>query len=109
MPAADSFATYCAELLKPLGEVRTKRMFGGHGIYVGEVFIAIVHGETLYLKADDATRARFAAAGSREFTYTAQGKTKALGYWSAPVDAMDSPAEMRPWAALAMQAALRSK
>jgi DNA transformation protein and related proteins len=109
MATGDAFASYCAELLSALGEVRTKRMFGGHGIYVDDVFIAIVHGETLYLKVDDQTRARFAAAGSREFTYTAKGQTRALGYWSAPVAAMDSPAGMRPWARLALDAALRAK
>ena len=110
MVSKDAFANYCAELLSPLGPVRVKRMFGGHGVYVDEVYIAIVVGETLYLKADAQTVPRFAAAGSTEFTYSAKGGArKSLGYWSAPVDAMDSPALMRPWAALAMQAALRAR
>jgi DNA transformation protein and related proteins len=110
MAAKDAFATYCAELMAPLGPVRVKRMFGGHGIYVDEVFIAIVVGETLYLKTDAETVPRFVEAGSAQFTYTAKGERRAsLGYWSAPADAMESPALMRPWAALAMQAALRSR
>lgn len=109
MPAKDAFASYCAELLSGLGPVRVKRMFGGHGLYVDDVFIAIAHGEMLYLKADAQTRARFAQAGSSEFTYTTQGRTKSLGYWSAPAEAMDSPARMRAWAALAMEAALRAR
>ena len=109
MAARDDFAHYCAELLAPLGTARVKRMFGGHGIYVDDVFIAIVHGDTLYLKADAQSRARFEAAGSREFTYTQKGMTKSLGYWTAPVEAMDSPAGMRPWAQLALEAALRSR
>ena len=110
MAAKNAFAAYCAELLSPLGQARVKPMFGGHGIYVDDVFIAIVMGETLYLKADTATVPQFAAAGGTEFTYAAKGKaSKSLGYWSAPAEAMDSPALMHPWAVLAMQAALRSR
>lgn len=110
MVTRDHFADYCADLLEPLGSVRTKRMFGGHGIYVDDVFIAIVVGDTLFLKTDALTRERFQAAGSREFTYTAKGQVRrSLGYWSAPAEAMDSPALMRPWAQLAMAAALRAR
>jgi DNA transformation protein len=110
MPAKDDFANHCAELFSPLGPVRVKRMFGGHGIYVDDVFIAIVTGETLYLKTDGQTAARFEAEGCTAFSYEAKGRKRvSLGYWSAPAEAMDSPALMRPWAALAMQAALRSR
>ena len=109
MAAKDDFASYCAELLSGLGPVRVKRMFGGHGLYVDDLFIAIVAGETLYLKADDETQARFEAADSAPFTYSAKGKRTSLRYWSAPSEAMDSPAGMRPWAALALQAALRAR
>jgi DNA transformation protein len=109
MATKDAFASYCAELLCGLGPVRVKRMFGGHGIYVDGVFIAIVAGETLYLKADAQTVPRFEAAGCQAFTYTAKGRTVSLPYRAAPAEAMDSPALMRPWAALAMQAALRAR
>ena len=108
MAAKDAFASYCAELFSGLGTVRVKRMFGGHGIYVDDLFIAIVTGETLYLKADAETTPRFEAAGSMPFVYSAKGRRVSLHYWTAPVEAMDSPALMRPWAELAVQAALRS-
>ena len=109
MAARDAFASYCAELLAPLGPVRVKRMFGGHGIYLDGVFIAIVAGETLYLKAHAETAPRFEAAGCAPFRYTAKGRTVSLPYRAAPAEAMDSPALMRPWAMLAMQAALRAR
>ena len=109
MAAQDAFASYCAELLSGLGPVRVKRMFGGHGLYVDGVFVAIVAGETLYLKADAQTRPKFEAAGCAPFTYQAKGKRVSLHYWAAPSEAMDSPALMRPWASLALQAALRAR
>jgi DNA transformation protein and related proteins len=110
MAARDAFADYCAELLSGLGPVRVKRMFGGHGIYVDDLFMAIVVGEVLYLKADAQTVAKFEAAGCQPFTYTAKcNRHVSLGYRAAPAEAMDSPALMRPWARMAIEAARRAR
>jgi DNA transformation protein and related proteins len=103
------FATYCAELLASAGAVRSTRMFGGYGLYVDDVFVAILQGENLYLKVDDQTRPAFEAAGCQPFEYVIRGKLQALGFWSVPAEAMDSPALMRPWARLALEAALRAR
>jgi DNA transformation protein and related proteins len=109
MSAQADFAAYCTELLAPAGEVRSKRMFGGYGLYVDDVFVAIVAGDALYLKADEQTRHRFEAAGGRRFEYTRQGRQQSLAFWTAPAEAMDSPALMRPWVQLALDAALRAR
>ncbi len=107
--ASSEFVTHCLELLDALGTTRAKRMFGGHGIYVDERFIALILNDTLYLKADDETRPRFEAAGSVPFDYaTRDGQRVVLAYWAAPQDAMESPALMLPWARLAMASALRA-
>lgn len=109
MSTKSEFAAYCAELLSLLGPVRTKRMFGGHGFYVDEVFVALIFGERLFLKADAQTRPRFEAAGGQPFVYDGAGKQVTISYWTAPDDAMESPALMQPWARLAMEAALRAR
>jgi DNA transformation protein len=108
MPVHPDFARHCTELLSSVGKVEGKRMFGGHGLYVDGVFVAIIAGDTLYLKADAQTQSQFAQAGCMRFEYTARGKQHEANYWSAPPEAMDSPALMEPWARLAMQAALRA-
>jgi len=105
----DPFVAHCVELLAPLGAVRTRRMFGGWGLYVDDLFIAIIAFERLYLKADADTAPRFAAAGCQVFTYEAQGRRQTMGYWTAPTDAMDAAHEMQPWARLALQAALSAR
>jgi DNA transformation protein and related proteins len=96
------------ELLSSVGQARSRRMFGGHGLYVDDLFIALIAYDRLYLKADADTRARFEAAGCEPFVYDANGKSMTMGYWSAPPEAMESPALMQPWARLALQAALRA-
>jgi len=103
------FVAHCRELLSPLGAVRVRRMFGGHGLYVDDCFIALISADVLYLKTDEATRPAFEAAGSQPFGYTTHdGRRTVLSYWQAPDDAMDSPALMLPWARQALGAALRA-
>jgi DNA transformation protein len=109
----NELVAHCCELLAPLGAVRTRRMFGGHGFYVDDVFIALISAERLYLKADEVTRATFEAAGCTPFTFEkARGgsvESVATSYFSAPEDAMESPPLMQPWARLALAAALRAR
>lgn len=100
---------HCLELLASAGQPRARRMFGGYGLYLDEVFVAILVGDRLYLKADAQTRPRFETAGAEPFTYEARGRRTALGFWSAPPDAMESPAAMAPWARLALQTALAAR
>ncbi|MBT9486391.1 MAG: TfoX/Sxy family protein [Rubrivivax sp.] len=107
--AADDFPAYCEELLAPTGRVQRRRMFGGHGLYVDGLFVAIIAFERLYLKADAASAPRFEAAGAERFVYSARGRTVQLNYWTAPAEAMESPAAMLPWVRLAQQAALSAK
>ena len=104
------FADYCCELLSSLGPCRAKRMFGGWGISTEGMTVAILanlgQGDTLWLKADESSRAKFEAQNCARFTYEAKGKLMGMNYYSAPADAMESPALMAPWARLALQAAL---
>jgi len=113
----NDFAIYCCELLSGVGPCTAKRMFGGFGISTGGLTFALVAdlggGETLWLKADEATRGLFEAQGCGRFTYemTRNGvrSPHSLGYYSAPEEAMESPALMLPWARLALECALRAR
>ena len=100
---------HCLELLAPLGSTRVRRMFGGHGFYIDDLFVALIADERLYLKVDAQTRPLFEAAGCVPFVYDASGKNVSLGYFSAPDDAMESPPLMQPWARHALSAALRAR
>ena len=105
----DAFIELCVELLQPLGPVRPRRMFGGHGIYVDGLFMALVIQNQLYLKTDDLSRERFVAAGCTPFSYaTKTGERQVMSYYQPPEEALESPPLMRPWARLAFEAALRA-
>ncbi len=106
---ADEFAAYCLELLSSLGVVRAKKMFGGRGIYVDDLFIALIANEQLYLKVDDTTRPHFEAAGCSPFVFETKDKPIQMNYYSPPDEAMESSNFMLPWARRAMEAALRAR
>lgn len=111
--ARSDFANHCMELLAPLGPVRGRRMFGGFGLYVDDLFIAIVSGDELFLKADALSQPRYLEAGCEPFRYAKPGKdgrpeTFSLNYFRPPEETLESPALMRPWGRLAMESALRS-
>jgi DNA transformation protein len=84
-------------------------MFGGHGVYVGGLFVAIIADDVLFLRADERSVGRFEALGLAPFEFaTKDGRRQAMSYRRAPDDALESPAAMTPWLAGALDAALRA-
>jgi DNA transformation protein len=93
-----------------LPEFRVKRMFGGAGVFSGELMFALAIEEELYLRADDLNRAAFEAQESAPFTYAMRDGTRmTLGYWRAPDEIWDDPEAARRWASGSVDAAARHK
>ncbi|QMW23486.1 TfoX/Sxy family protein [Sandaracinobacteroides saxicola] len=105
----NAFHDYLVESLEPLGHVRIRAMFGGHGVGIDGFSIGLVGDDTLYLKVDGQTKPIFEAEGLEPFTYDGKGKPIAMSYHRAPDAAMDDPDILREWAALALAAARRAK
>lgn len=89
--------------------LRTRRMFGGYGLYRDGLMFAIIIGGRLYFKADDVNRRAFEDRGLSPFSYQSRGKTVAIRYYEAPDDVFDESDEMQAWAAEAFEAALRAR
>ena len=117
MAIPQDFADYCCELLSSVGPCRAKRMFGGWGISVDGLTIALLADLSppgaaaqvrLYLKASESTRVQYESAGCLRFVYNMKGVDKGLNYYAAPDEAMESPDAMRPWAQLAYGCAVQA-
>jgi DNA transformation protein len=105
---ASDFIDYLVDVLAPLGSVRSKRMFGGVGVYIDGLFCAIVVDDCLYFKGDDENEPEFAAANCLPFTYAnKEGGVYSMRYYRVPDEAMDDQAVMLHWARLGLAAALR--
>jgi DNA transformation protein len=106
---SDSFIALLQDQLRGMGPVSVRRLFGGAGLYAAGTMFALVSDETLYLKADETTRADFEAEGMQPFSYaTKDGRNTLMSYWRAPERLFDDPDEMLAWATRALAAAKRS-
>ena len=118
MAISKDFADYCCELLSDVGSTTAKRMFGGWGISMDGVTIAVIadlgklggSNQKLYLKVDDVTKAQFEAAGGKRFEMASKdGKHMGMNYYTTPDEAMESPDAMLPWARMALNVALDAR
>lgn len=99
------FVAFVEELLEPFGQVTGRPMFGGHGVYLDGLFVAIVWKDTLYLKASGDGKATCEAAGLRRFRPSSAEPSYSLGYYAPPDDALEDPDALRPWVEIALAAA----
>ncbi|MCP9626643.1 TfoX/Sxy family protein [Rhodopseudomonas palustris] len=100
---------YLADLFEPFGPVTIRRMFSGFGISADGVTFALVLRDTIYLRADEATIARFESEGSQPFSYTTRQRTVTVAsYWRLPDRLLDEPDEMVEWSRAALAAAERA-
>jgi DNA transformation protein len=103
------FLDFVLEQMSQLRGLRSNRMFGGFGIYQGDLFFALIADDRLYLKADAESRADFLARNLAPFTYPRRGVTASLNYYEAPPEVFDDADSMKAWAEKAIGAARRGK
>jgi DNA transformation protein len=109
MTASKGFVEFLQDQLRSVGPVAIRRMFGGAGVFADGVMFALVADDTLYFKADDATRADFEAEDMPVFSYeTKDGRKSLVSYWRAPERLFDDPEEMQAWASKALGVARRA-
>ncbi|MFZ0009254.1 MAG: TfoX/Sxy family protein, partial [Steroidobacteraceae bacterium] len=65
MTVSSDFLAYVLDQLAELGGVRSRRMFGGAGLYCDELFFGLIADDTLYLRVDVSNRADYTARAAR--------------------------------------------
>ena len=107
MSVSPSFQTFVVDQLsRVVQRVRARRMFGGVGIYSGEVFFALIADDTVFFKVDDTTRADFESRQMEPFRpYGLEGEV--MQYYQVPDDLLEDVEALRPWAEKALAAAAR--
>src|SRR5688500_19289460 len=64
VPVNPSFQTLVLDQLsRVMPAIRARPMFGGAGIYSGEIFFALIANDTVYFKVDETTRGDVEACG----------------------------------------------
>jgi DNA transformation protein len=98
MAVSPTFRTFVIDQLsRVVPRIRARSMFGGVGIYAGDLFFALLADDTLYFKVDDSNRPDFQAQKMSPFMpYGDEGEV--MQYYQVPADLLDDPDALRPWA-----------
>ena len=109
MSVSPSFRTFVLEQLgRVTPGIRARAMFGGIGIYGGDLFFALIDDDTLYFKVDDTNRPTFEARGMGPFRPSGPGG-ETMQYYEVPEEVLEDPDTLRPWVEDALAVARRKK
>jgi DNA transformation protein and related proteins len=104
----DDFVVFVTERMAVLGEVRAKKMFGGHGIYVDEIFCALIANDALWFKVDAVNRPDYEARGLPAFR-PFDDQTMVMSYCLVPDEVLERDAAMEQWGRRAIEAGVRAR
>ena len=109
MSVSPTFRTFVLEQLgRCVPSIRGRSMFGGVGIYAGELFFALIADDTLYLKVDEETRPEFERRGLAPFRpFGEQGEV--MQYYRVSEDLLEDAEELRTWVEQAVAVARRAR
>jgi DNA transformation protein len=105
VPVSKEFESYVVEQFSAAGAVDSRRMFGGVGLYLDDVFCALIDSTgRVYLRVGDSNRADFEAEGMRQFRPRSTGA--AMPYFEVPAGVLEDQDALRSWALEARSAAV---
>ncbi len=107
MAVDPGFAEYVAEQLGRVApKVHSRAMFGGMSFRTLEGTFALLDDGIVYLKGDKTNRDRYIAAGWPPFQpFGEEGSS--MNYFAVPGEMLEEVEALRPWVALAREAASR--
>ena len=106
--ATNAFKDYVIDQLTALGDVRSRAMFGGFGLYRADVFFGIIANDRLYLKVDEQNRGDYTRAKMKPFKPFADRPTT-MKYYQVPVGVLESAEDLVAWARKSVTAAKRAR
>ena len=107
MPVSPNFLEFVLDQLSGVGDVRARRMFGGIGLYSGELFFSVIDDDIVYFKVDDSNRAEFVARNCEPFRPYGDD-TVSMNYFRVPSEVLEDVDEIKAWARKAVQVAARA-
>jgi DNA transformation protein and related proteins len=105
MAVSREYLAYVLEQLADLAGLRSRRMFGGVGLYCEEIFFAIISDDTLYLRVDETSRAEFTSRGMQAFRPYADRPQLSMSYFATPAEVLEDATQLLSWSRRAVRAA----
>jgi DNA transformation protein and related proteins len=98
----DGFAAFVHDQLSELDGLVTRRMFGGTGLYLDDVFFGIIYSDRLYFRVSEATIDEYKQRKMKPFK-PFKGKSSSKRYYEVPLEILESPADLVRWARKAVK------
>lgn len=96
------FKDFVLDQLAALPGLDARAMFGGHGLYCGEVFFAVLFKGRLYFKTTISSRVEYARRGMKPFRPSAKQSLKR--YYEVPAEILENREALVQWAREAIAA-----
>jgi DNA transformation protein and related proteins len=90
-----SFRDFVLDQLDGLPGVRSRAMFGGHGLYLEEEFFGMIWKGRLFLRTDERSREEYRELGSVPIPFGEDASRNV--YWSAPEDVLEDARRLKEW------------
>ncbi len=105
-PLDDGYVEFVCDQLDSIDGIMHKSMFGGHGLYCGQVFFGIVYRDALYLKTDEESRLQYLDWEMEPFQPNAKQQLSA--YYQVPHDVAENREQLTRLAEEAIDVAYKS-
>ena len=103
----DGFKDFVLDQLTELRGLSCRAMFGGYGVYRGDLFFGILARGRLYFKTGSESRARYESRGMQPFRPSDRQTLK--NYFEVPAEVVEDPDELVAWALEAVQVAAENQ
>jgi DNA transformation protein and related proteins len=96
MMAKKGFEDWALYRLSELGDITSRPLFGGHGIYWNDVIFGILFRGRLYFKVDEESKVEYLARGMGPFRPNERQTLKS--YYEVPPEVLDDQEALLSWA-----------
>ncbi|MFC2071064.1 TfoX/Sxy family protein [Chloroflexota bacterium] len=98
MNVSKEYLDFVMDKLTLIGDVKSRAMFGGYGIFYGGLMFALISEDVLYFKVNDSNREMYEKAGSSVFPH-------GISYWGVPDDVLEDNEKLHEWAGISIDTA----
>ena len=91
MKASPEYLNFVMDKLSPIGDVKSRAMFGGYGIFYEGFMFALIAEDTLYFKVNESNRDMYEKARSKPFPH-------GISYWEVPPEIIEENSKFHEWA-----------
>ena len=98
MKASPEYLNFVIDKLSQIGDVRSRAMFGGYGIFYEGSMFALIAEDTLYFKVNESNRGMYEKARSKPFPH-------GISYWEVPTEVIEENTKLHDWANISIEIA----